>query len=632
MSGWLKKRGGGMNEMQTSMFLNTFNPRNFSSPEVVARESIQNSMDAGLHSEGLTEIEFHHVSLSSDKKQEFLKLFEFDEAIRPILSAIEDSEVDKSLFQYFESFLDTDDQLDALIIRDFKTSGLSGKIGRTDRTDYFFRLVCSLGLDDKSNLDASYGGSFGIGKTVYSINSGINTVIYHSTFAPSQDTDNVKRRLMVQGIYPKHKIDDEVYTGFYYYGDLSDEEASTSDLIPPLSDNNAEEKWSKLIRLFGSERLKREDNEHGTDIVILCPRNDTDSADPNSLTNQLKKAIEDYYFPALLSEEVSIKLFDKDGNKHHPDPQNRDDLDQFISLYQNAQAYQEPDISEKDLWVKKLRQFPDGQGNMLKLGKYAYQVAEVDEAESDKNNHVAIVRKSNTKMIINYLKCGSERFENAVGVFVAHEDANDALILSEDNAHSEWNHNNDKLKRRGDDFYGRKLVQTVNERIQNNFNNFKRSLKPVVETDVTSNSALSKLLSDFLGGAGGNPPLPPGEENPCSVSLIEQSIKTDGLKKWKLELKSNEYTNESSLYRLSIVPKISVVGKNSVPIKRKKIIIKGMDGVILDQGEKPSYEIDFKKGDRFQFFFEYKSTKRHDYKLNVRFTRTEINQEIDNEQ
>ena len=32
----------------------------------------------------------------------------------------------------------------------------------------------------------------GIGKTVYSINSGINTVIYHSTFAPSQDTDNEK--------------------------------------------------------------------------------------------------------------------------------------------------------------------------------------------------------------------------------------------------------------------------------------------------------------------------------------------------------------------------------------------------------------------------------------------------------
>ena len=207
---------------------------------------------------------------------------------------------------------------------------------------------------------------------------------------------------------------------------------------------------------------------------------------------------------------------------------------------------------------------------MLKLGKYAYQVAEVDEAESDKNNHVAIVRKSNTKMIINYLKCGSERFENAVGVFVAHEDANDALILSEDNAHSEWNHNNDKLKRRGDDFYGRKLVQTVNERIQNNFNNFKRSLKPVVETDVTSNSALSKLLSDFLGGAGGNPPLPPGEENTCSVSLIEQSIKTDGLKKWKLELKSNEYTNESSLYRLSIVPKISVVGKIAFQLNARR--------------------------------------------------------------
>ena len=37
-------------------------------------------------------------------------------------------------------------------------------------------------------------------------------------------------------------------------------------------------------------------------------------------------------------------------------------------------------------------------------------------------------------------------FENAVGVFAAHEDANDALILPEDNAHSEWNHNNDKLK------------------------------------------------------------------------------------------------------------------------------------------------------------------------------------------
>ena len=161
----VEKRGGGMNEMQTSMFLNTFNP------EISAVRRLLYEIHTKLHGcrtsfRGINKIEFHHVSLSSDKKQEFLELFEFDEAIRPILNAIEDSEVDKSLFQYFESFLDTDDQLDALIIRDFKTSGLSGKIGRTDRTDYFFRLVCSLGLDDKSNLDASYGGSFGIGKTV----------------------------------------------------------------------------------------------------------------------------------------------------------------------------------------------------------------------------------------------------------------------------------------------------------------------------------------------------------------------------------------------------------------------------------------------------------------------------------
>ena len=82
--GWEKIVGSEKLALQTSNFLNTFNPRNFTSPEVLIRESIQNSMDAGSGIKGIPKIEFHHVSISHEKKSEFLDLFDFKNTINPI--------------------------------------------------------------------------------------------------------------------------------------------------------------------------------------------------------------------------------------------------------------------------------------------------------------------------------------------------------------------------------------------------------------------------------------------------------------------------------------------------------------------------------------------------------------------
>ena len=48
--------------------------------------------------------------------------------------------------------------------------------------------------------------------------------------------------------------------------------------------------------------------------------------------------MEDFYFPALISSELSVTFIDEDGGKEHPSVLARNDLDQFVNLYRKAKG------------------------------------------------------------------------------------------------------------------------------------------------------------------------------------------------------------------------------------------------------------------------------------------------------
>lgn len=570
----------GKNPVHTGQFLNSYDPRGFTQEEVVAREGAQNSMDAGRSIIGVTELEFHSLKVSGEAKREFLKMFNFEELLRERNNAFKLNPRNKFFSSNVDQFLDGD-SIEALLIRDKNTCGLGGAYDKYSKYDHFARLVCATNLDDKADSDPNSGGSFGLGKTVYAKSSLINTVIYHSTFEPTTSSGGTGRRLMVSGTYPKHKYNGEDYGGFSYFGV---EESPGSNTVAPFSNDAAEKKWNKLCELFKTG-AKRANDEHGTDILILMSNVDLE---------MIKKAVEDYYFPAVIQGSVNIKFIDQDGLISFPRPLDREDLDQFVRLMKEAQKAKDEKSDKREI-----ASFQKFKGH--KLGRFAYELAESDEAASQKNNCVAIMR--GTGMIINYVKLGSEQYEPAVGAFVADEEIWPYLIAAENPAHSEWNENARRLQQDFPEF-GKELVASLNNRLSSRFSQFQRSLQPDISSSRSETGMLARLLSSALSGNTGENSVPPGEPNPVALSLTQLN-RDDRKSKWRLVISSNDHTPDET-FKLKVIPTISLAGDaRMIPIKHMDITINDSSGKIIKKGTKLEITESWSRGDSKEYSIHF---------------------------
>ncbi len=587
----------GKNPVHTGAF-NSYDSRNFTQEEVLAREGAQNALDAGKDVEGITELEFHELKTSGKNKADLIKLFGFKEILSERLKEFKKNDRTKFFAENLEEFLEGN-ELQALLIRDKKTCGLGGAFDKYDKGDHFARLVCALNFDDKADEDSNSGGSFGLGKTAYANSSLINTVLYHSTFKRSPRSKNVGRRLMIAGVYPKHTYKNKDYGGFAYYGekDPNDEKSAI-----PFEDSEAEKLWERVLSLFEKHDINRSDTDYGTDILIFKSQVDL---------NQIRKASEDYYFPALIEQKVNIRFFHEDGDIKVPQPFERSDLDQFVRLMQDA---------------KKNIQFTEEKKRVLSfqkyinhnLGTYAFEAAETDEASSKKNNCVAIMR--GTGMIINYVYLGSESYEPAVGAFIAHEEVWRYLIASENAAHSEWDHKRPRLQRDYPD-NGKKIVKSLNNRLKDHFFSFQKNLQPDVTASKTESGLLSKLLSGALSGSRGDRPPDPGLPNPVAISCIKKS-REERQSTWRLLVTSNEHTPDDE-FDLKLIPTISLAGDaKMVPIKHMDFTVSQQDGKILGRGTKPEVPLKFKKGKAIDLLLKYDDPGRKNYVVQCKFVAT----------
>ena len=470
-----------------------------------------------------------------------------DKALEPRVEVFKNEERNRLFAKSVDEFL-AGNEINAILIRDFKTCGLGGKWDSYGQKDHFARLVCALNLDDKADGNASSGGSYGLGKTAFAKSSKINTVIYHSVFKPTEQSDGAYRRLMVSGIYPKHDLDGVSYGGFAYFGKPANYDQS---IAAPFEDSEAEEFWSKLSELFGAN-LSRPKGQTGTDILVLVDTLDM---------KLLKKAVEDYYFPALISNDLSVTFISEDGSTDQPAVLARNDLDQFVKLYKKAKGKEV--VKEEQLLVDSFNK----RGGRS-IGRFAYQAAEPDEAESDKNNCVAIMR--GTGMVINYEKVGGDQYEPAVGVYIAHENVHEYLQTSENSAHSEWSEHSHRLAQKFPDD-GKSIVSHVNSVIKRRFMEFQKNLQPDVSVSKSENGLLARLLTGALSGTKGDKP--PGDKkfhNPVSLSLTQKK-REDDLSIWKLKISDCEHT-PSAPFNLTLFPSISLAGEKNIAIKGAKIL------------------------------------------------------------
>ncbi len=172
----------------TGTFLNSFNQRDFSQAQVLAREIIQNSTDAGKGIPGITRLEFQTLTFIGENKEKLIDLLGMRDALLPRVAGMSKRATNLSVAKAIGNFFE-DEQLSVLLVRDFNTCGLGGRLFSYEDKDHFHKLVCATHLDNKSDK-VLVGGSFGLGKTVYAKASDIYTVMYHSTF---KETDASSR-------------------------------------------------------------------------------------------------------------------------------------------------------------------------------------------------------------------------------------------------------------------------------------------------------------------------------------------------------------------------------------------------------------------------------------------------------
>jgi hypothetical protein len=474
---------------------------------VLARESIQNSVDARGKGEKVR-VEFRRVTLKGKAKAEFVAAMGLAPAItshRKNLKLPQDTCLD--------TLADLKKPLQLLYIEDYGTCGLHGTPGKSK--SHFFRLLLSLGDDAKVNEAEGSGGSYGFGKSVYSSNSRIHTVVAYSVFDPylSGVPEKNHARLMGCSYFNQHEYQDEEYSGRAWFG----KPKSDGVAVEPLVDADAHDFAEKL----GFK--KREMSDRGTSLLLI---------DCGVECEILRDSIEEWWWPRLLDDELGldIALYEQDQRLPPPRPRKRPDLRPFIECYDLSIGRSMPvDQHHKTGPFNKLNDMP--------LGNFAYTVVS-DEALSDerlqaKLGCVALVRAP--RMVIEYMNVGGTLPLPCVGTFVAAPEVDNYLKRSEPACHDKWDAKSGRLSELGPE--ARETVTTILQRLKVGMKSFARDAAPQAPTQELRLKSLEKLLGGLFkpptsapGGGGGTPsdPISIRFVNEPHVVADQQSIGTRG--------------------------------------------------------------------------------------------------------
>ena len=242
----------------------------------LVRESIQNSLDASS-GEGAVKVCFSFFPGPEKEPNEVRSLY-FD-GLRPHFEARHSG---------LQDLPSAGADLNYILIEDFGTRGLQGDIRQyedleddPERNDFYF-FWRNIGRTRKESTDL---GRWGLGKTVFQAASRINTF-----FGLTVRKDDGRKLLMGQCVLRIHKIRGERYSPYGYFG-LFDQ-----DLALPLEDSGYIERFS---RCFAVDRS----NQPGLSILIPYPDEDIRPKEC------LKSVIKHYFFPILSGRLIVVLRF-----------------------------------------------------------------------------------------------------------------------------------------------------------------------------------------------------------------------------------------------------------------------------------------------------------------------------------
>lgn len=479
---WTFERSGPMGGAAGEAFTNPLAASGMPRAAVLAREAVQNSVDASENG-GKVLVRFREHRVAGDEKARFVETANLS-ALASRHSAILAGQPN-----CLASLDNEGSEISLLYVEDHRTTGLEGDFNTP--SSKFYRFLLSLGDGGKIRESHGSGGSFGFGKSVYSSNSAINTIYAYSK---TRDQNGKIRSIIFGcGYFKSHEIDDNFHTGRAWFGrDVTTGEA-TYQKVEPLVGREADELAVKLgFKL-------RKDSDLGTSVLIVDSSIDLD---------EVILGVEDWWWPRIISNELDVQIVSANGSKTMPRPRMREHLKPFIEAYEvcTTQAVPKPGIE--------LRK-PFNRMENLSLGVCALKVLDKDAdgnlpISEDRVDSIALMRAP--KMVVAYHRAWNAGNPPLVGVYIADDDVDDVLRSAESPAHDKWDIDSARLRdAKGNN---RVVVDSILRRLRTTVKDFQRLASPPPPPRPRKLGLLERNLANFLSPTKGGPE--PGPDHPSA--------------------------------------------------------------------------------------------------------------------
>ena len=489
------------------------------SPESrLAREVIQNSVDATLPNKK-TSVLIWNKTLSGGEVRTFRNLIGFRDSDSPF------SRLKKLGLKAGNAYTQMKSKaksrsFSVTIVEDRNTCGLC--YDDSDDKDRFDELCLAYGQDATAAV-AERGGSYGFGKGVYEEASDCNTFIVYSVYEPNPNSPSdpgSHARLFGCATFDGHTIGKTNFKGRALFGAYKKRQGLTE--CRPILDDDAH----RMAKQLGF--LERKPNDYGTSIMIIGSTTDMDA---------LRTSVEDYWWPRIYSNQLSVELWEDDDDVRAPEPRDREDLRPYLRCYSLIEEKMAPDEEER-LTKLQRESGSDAQPGQLALKPLPQSDEDsMDDAAADTHldSTVALIR-SGPKMVVEYLDPGGRAAANFAGVFLSHPDVEQELHLSEPPAHDSWAPNSPRLSEAYAEDPAKmkaaqQLVESILQRIKSRTREFRRSLVPSQPPQVVAGSrTLQNILSRIMSTPNEGPRRPPqpSSANPFNLRIREGRENLDG--------------------------------------------------------------------------------------------------------
>lgn len=472
---WTFELSGPMGGAAGEAYANTLKSPGMPPAHVLAREAIQNSVDAGNGSK--VAVHFRATTLANAAKREFSEAA----GLADIAARTKELQLGPNSLGMLDK---PRTPLSLLYVEDYNADGLSGE--PHDSGSNFFRLLLSLGDRSKARTSKGTGGSYGFGKSVYSSSSSIQTIIAYTRFRDEGGRE--RTRLFGCGYYASHKFQSEGFSGRAWLG-TAERIENGFKVVDPFEGSRAE----KLAARLGFK--PRDQGETGTSILIV---------DADVDAHSVVRGVEDWWWPRLVENRLDVEIHTANGDTLIPRPRKRADLTPFIDAFDIARSRAEPKAGLQNFFRPNAEQG-------VQLGTCGVVVVPQNESgtlvvEPERANCIALIRSP--LMVVAY-KPVSESVPAVVGVFMAAENDTIELALkkSEPPAHDRWDPTSTNLRDETGD--GMRLINAVLARTKAGVRRFQTSAAPPTPAKQKRLTILERALGGLFkpqGHGGGIPP------------------------------------------------------------------------------------------------------------------------------